>query len=276
MTTQQHLPIKDIKDDLVILKDGSMAMVIQTTAVNFDLLSENEQLAIIETFAQFLNSLSFVIQIVIRSKRLDISSYLGQLTEAQQRQKNPLLKQIMQHYQTFVATTIRENEVLDKQFFIVIPVSYYEVGLINNTDANFTKIKTLLIPRRDHVLKQLTRIGLKGTVLTQEKLIKLYYDIFNESSINERNESLEDKPTVSALGQQKTTLPQTNPVQIQPQPPLQPIIPSPDIQAPALTTYVAPVNRVAPLPQTNITPNTRINNHTPFVVEELGDEFGYV
>ncbi len=72
-STQTHLPIKNIKQDLVILQDGSVALILQTSAVNFGLLSENEQLSIILAFAGFLNSLSFMIQIVVRSKRLDIS-----------------------------------------------------------------------------------------------------------------------------------------------------------------------------------------------------------
>lgn len=267
MTTQQHLPIKDIQENIVILKDGTMSMVIQTTAVNFDLLSENEQLSIIESFAQFLNSLSFVIQIVIRSKRLDISNYLSLLSQAQQQQTNPLLKQIMQRYQTFVTTTIKENEVLDKQFYIVIPISFYEVGLTNNTTANFDKAKTMLSPRRDLVLKQLTRLGLKGTVLDNEKLIRLFYDIYNESATAE---------TVPQPKVQPAKIQATTPAAATYVPTVtgQPATPAPPAPAQPIAPQSQPQTAPPARPQPNVV--SRLNSNTPFVVEELGDEYGYV
>src|SRR5438876_266701 len=126
-----------------------MAIVLQTSAVNFDLLSETEQLAIIGSFAGLLNSLSFSIQIVIRSKRLDISNYLHLLKDAESKQKNPLLQVMMQHYRQFVTNIIRNNEVLDKQFYVVISVSALELGVVKNVDKNFEKGLTLLMPRRD-------------------------------------------------------------------------------------------------------------------------------
>src|SRR5579872_6145401 len=97
-SSQDFVPIADIKEDTLLLKDGSMAIVLETSAVNFGLLSENEQLAIISSFAGMLNSLSFAIQIVIRSKRLDISHYLNSLNDAKLKQKNPLLSQMIDHY----------------------------------------------------------------------------------------------------------------------------------------------------------------------------------
>lgn len=180
--TKDFVPIAQIKNDLAILNDGSMAVIIQTSAVNFDLLSENEQLAIIGSFAGLLNSLSFSIQIVIRSKKLDISHYLNTLKEAEKKQTNPLLQMMMQRYRAFVAAIIRDNEVLDKQFYVVLAVSPVELGVVSSQDAekNLPKALNILEPRRDHVLKQLSRIGLKSTQLDDERLIKLFYDIYNE------------------------------------------------------------------------------------------------
>src|SRR5258708_71593 len=182
-STQQHIPIKAIHDDVVIMKDGSIAVILQTTAVNFDLLSENEQLAIISSFAALINSLSFSIQIVIRSKRPDISKYLENIFKIEQAQTNPLLKQMTKRYRIFVETLTSENEVLDKQFFVVIPVSYLEIGMVNNIEENFQKAITLILPRRDNVIKMLARIGLKANQLTDDKLVRLFYDIYNESSV---------------------------------------------------------------------------------------------
>lgn len=192
-STQQHIPIKAIHDDVVILKDGSVAIILQTTAVNFDLLSENEQLAIISSFAALLNSLSFSIQIVIRSKRLDISKYLDNIKKIEEAQTNPLLKQMTRRYRIFVETLTSENEVLDKQFFVIIPVSYLEIGIVNNIEHDFLKALTLLIPRRDNIIKMLARIGLKSTQLTDDKLVRLFYDIYNESALEQDIRAFVDK-----------------------------------------------------------------------------------
>src|SRR2546428_839405 len=113
-TTQEHLLVKDITDDIILLKNGGGALVLQVSAVNFGLLSDMEQIAIISSFAQMLNSLSFSIQIVIRSERLNISSYLNLLSKAQKAQTNPLLLKMIVSYKQFIQTTIKENEVLDK------------------------------------------------------------------------------------------------------------------------------------------------------------------
>lgn len=182
-TTQQHLLIADIRDDLIFLKDGGGALVLQTSAVNFGLLSGREQIAIITSFAQLLNSLSFTIQIVIHSERLDISSYLTLLDQAQRAQTNQLLSKMIGNYRQFVQATIRENEVLDKKFYIVIPLFKLELGLTLTKEALDQKIKTVLFPRRDQLIKQLGRVGLKATQLSTEKLMALFYDIYNGQAV---------------------------------------------------------------------------------------------
>lgn len=180
-TTQQHLSIADIKDDIILLKDGGGALVLEVSAVNFGLLSEREQAAIIFAFAQMLNSLSFAIQIVVISERLDISSYLNLLDQAQKAQTNPLLVAMMTSYRQFIQTTIRENEVLDKKFYMVIPLSTLELGIRPSQEALYQKVKTVLLPRRDQVARQLQRVGLKASQLTSQKLLDLFFNMYNGS-----------------------------------------------------------------------------------------------
>ncbi len=263
--TQDFLPVEDIRDDVVVMKDGSMAIVLQTSAVNFDLLSETEQLAIIGSFAALLNSLSFSIQIVIRSKRLDISNYIHLLKDAEALQKNPLLQAMMQHYRQFVTNIIRNNEVLDKQFFVVISVSYLELGVVKDVNKNFEKGLTLLSPRRDHIMRQLGRIGLKTTQLNTDKLIALFYDYYNDTFKSSFK---------SAGASSKTTAPSPTPPAVAPQP----VKPS---QTPTIT-QMAPAPQPAPVqpvsqPITNPAPQTQpkpagvpLNRNVPFAVEELG------
>lgn len=193
-TTQEFLEIEDIRDNLVLLDDGSCVMVVETTAVNFGLLSEKEQEALIFAYAGLLNSLSFPIQIYIRSKRKDISGYLKQLEVAEAKQTNELLANRIRRYREFVAATVKERNVLDKKFYIVIPFSALELGIGNVSPIKakkklplpknqiLTRAKTVLSPKRDHLLRQLNRLGLKGTQLTTQRLIDLFHDIFNAST----------------------------------------------------------------------------------------------
>lgn len=178
-TTQQHLLISDIKDDIVLLKNGGGALILQVSAVNFGLLSNREQMAIIFSFAQMLNSLSYSIQIIIRSERLNISSYLTLLEQAEKAQTNKLLSKMILSYKQFIRTTIKENEVLDKKFYVVVPLFSLELGLTSSKENLEQKIKTILLPRRDQILRQLQRVGLKGVQITNQKLLELFYDIYN-------------------------------------------------------------------------------------------------
>lgn len=187
-STQDHLDIEDILDDLVILRTGWVALVLNTTAVNFDLLSEIEQDATIYAYGAFLNSLTFPIEILIRSKKADISAYFHALSEAEKVQPNPDLKRQIQKYEDFIRTTVQQKMVLEKKFYIVITHSVAGGGRATGGGRAVTAkdkkqiieaAKSALSPRRDHVIKQLARLGLGAKQLTSQELIELYYDIYN-------------------------------------------------------------------------------------------------
>ena len=193
-TTQDFLEIEDITDDLVVCTDGSCVMIVETTAVNFGLLSEKEQEALIFAYSGLLNSLSFPIQIYLRSKHKDISAYLKRLEEAETKQTNPVLSSRITRYREFIASTVKERNVLDKKFYIVIPFSALELGVTNvSTLARkrglpyqksyiVGRAKTVLSPKRDHILRQLNRLGLKGGQLNTQKLVELFHDIYNQGT----------------------------------------------------------------------------------------------
>src|SRR3989344_4345072 len=101
-TTQAHLPIADIIEDIVLYKDGGAAVVMESTSLNFGLLSDKEQVAVIAAYAALLNSLSFAVQIVVRTQRKDITSYLKYLDESAQNIKNPKLASLMGKYREFI------------------------------------------------------------------------------------------------------------------------------------------------------------------------------
>lgn len=276
--TKDFIPIDKIAENMAILKDGSMVIVIQTSAVNFDLLSENEQLAIIGSFAALLNSLSFSIQILIRSKKLDISHYLKTLKEAEAKQTSPLLQMMMQRYRAFVEAIIRDNEVLDKQFYVVLAVSPIELGVVSsaNYEKNLPKAQNILGPRRDHILKQLSRIGLKSTQLDDERLIRLFYDIYNgQDKVN-----LTEAQTNPANAATQTPVPPAKTPAGSELKPLSEQPPLPAAETPAgIAAQSQAANQASPAVPATAAPQTptpqkpplysSTNNRSPFVVEEL-------
>jgi hypothetical protein len=197
-STQDHLGIKDVRDDLVITSRGSIAMVIQTSSINFDLLAEYEQDNKIYAFAGLLNSLNFRIQILIRTKRIDITNYIDYLkTSKDKTLMSEGLKEQLDIYTNFVQKLIVQNDVLDKTFYLVVPYSpgapipganildskknkeEQEKAKQMKTDQLLEKAKIFLYPKRDHILKQLNRMGLFGHQLLTKELLSEFYTIYN-------------------------------------------------------------------------------------------------
>lgn len=191
-TTQDHLPIADIVDDIVIYKDGGAAVVLETSSLNFGLLSEKEQVAVVSAYAALINSLSFAIQINVRTQRKDISGYLNFFDTESKKITNPKLTAITQNYKAFITESIKKKTVLGKRFFIAIPFSPLELGVTKSAqsvlkrgklpfpkDYVVKKAKITLYPKRDHIIRQAGRLGLKLKQLTSKDLIELYWTINN-------------------------------------------------------------------------------------------------
>lgn len=195
-TTQEFLEIEDIKEDLLLLRDGSATLVLETAAVNFGLLSEEEQDGLIYAYAALLNSLSFTLQIVILSKRMDISSYIELVTQTEANQINPTMKERLRRYREFILSIVKENKVLEKKFYLCIPFSSLELGVKGafggksklpfSLDYIISRAKTSLFPKRDHIFRQLSRIGLKGRQLTTQELVELFYNLYNPTNTGEK------------------------------------------------------------------------------------------
>lgn len=196
-TTQTFLDIFDITNDLLILADGACAVVLSVSAINFGLLSEDEQDATIYAYAALLNSLTFPTQIVIRSQPKDVSTYLHLIEEKEQTTNNPVYRQRIREYRQFVESLVQEQNVLDKKFYIVVPLSAIDMGLttksvmpgaknkpLSSFEKSFIieKAKINLEPRRDHLVDQLARIGLYSRQLTTQELIQMLYSSYNPES----------------------------------------------------------------------------------------------
>lgn len=187
-STQNFIEIEEIKDDIIIMKDFSAAVVVEVSAVNFWLLSQEEQGSMIYSYASLLNSLSFPVQILILSKKMDISSYLDYLDSMVTKQQNDLIKNRLLSYKDFIKTVIKRNTVLEKRFFFAVPFSPLELGISGANTGGLRKeyvvsrAKTSLYPKRDNLLRLLSKIGLSGSVLQKQELTELFYNLYNPSS----------------------------------------------------------------------------------------------
>lgn len=191
-STQRFIEIEAIERGIIVFADGSCSMILTTTAVNFGLLSEKEQEALIYSYAGLLNSLSFPIQIVIRTQQKDISSYLTLLEHQQNQQKNPKLQASIQSYREFISQTVKEKNVLDKKFYIVLPFSNLEIGaspgvLLGTKKRGLPYPKQyildratmVLAPKRDQIVRLMARVGLRVEQLTDDRLIRLFFSLYN-------------------------------------------------------------------------------------------------
>lgn len=241
-STQSHLDVEEIKDGLVFLKKNIFALILQTTAINFGLLSEREQEATIFAYASFLNSLTFPIQIIIISRQKDISSYLKLLDRQLSIQKDEKINLHLQDYRRFIENIIQKNKILDKKFYLVL--SYFSFGKADKKKA-LEKAKADLYPKRDHLIGQCQRLGLKTKQLNNKELLKLFYSLYNPVSRGQKFTSPKNYQSVFVQNKQEPGLSQSqNPVS-------QPAPASPSISRPPEKEKLANVkNRPSQQPLT--------------------------
>ncbi len=186
-STQEFIEIEAVKDDVVMLKDYSCCAILSSGTTNFGLLSQEEQNSMIYSYASLLNSLSFPIQILILSKRMDVSSYFDYLDIKIKEQTNPIVKDRLLQYKDFIKNIVKKNTILEKKFYFVVPFSPLEMGVSGASKSSLNKeyvlarAKTSLYPKRDHLLRLLNRAGLGGRVLFEQEIVELFYNLYNPS-----------------------------------------------------------------------------------------------
>lgn len=194
--TQDFVPIRDIRDNVVILKNGRMCSILLASSVNFALKSGDEQRAILSQFQSFLNTIDFSLQFYVQSRRLDIQPYLNQLQEREGAQDNDLMRIQLREYIEFIRTFTREVDVMSKNFFVVVPYTPTQIDFTANLgtvlgkkkelkidEAKFQEHRTQLEQRVNLVEQGLARIGVRTIALQNEELVELYYHIFNPADI---------------------------------------------------------------------------------------------
>lgn len=193
--TQEFIPIKEIRDGVVILKDDSLHMILMASTLNFALKSEDEQTAIIMQYQNFLNSLDFSVQFFIQSRKLNIESYITALKQLEKKQDNDLMKIQTKEYIEFVKNFVKISNVMEKTFYISVPYSTASMEVNKNfiggviagffkkaakeTEDDFEENKIQLEQRADIVAQGLSRVGVRVAPLDTEELIELFYELFN-------------------------------------------------------------------------------------------------
>ena len=185
--TQSFVPVKDIFDGIMIRDDGILCAVVLVSAVNFNLKSDVEREAILHQFRSFLNSLEVDIQILIQSRRLNIKPYLEFLDRLYETQESDLLRLQTREYLSFIKDFTDKNEIMTKQFFIIISYSPVQAGsgmslFKKNTDAQkriFEEDKSQLLQRVSFVQNNIRSLGLRAVQLGTEEITELLYRTFN-------------------------------------------------------------------------------------------------
>ncbi len=209
-STQRYLPFSEIRENMIMMKDGSSRMVLRVHALNFNLKSIEEQDAILMSYQRFLNALNFPIQIIIRSLKVDIESYINKLKNLALKQENPLLQEQTYKYVDFLTTLIDLAQIMKKEFYIIVPYDLENNESVRKTDifgvfrsfwsalsqeesvadirANrirVSRLKKWNYERLGTVKMSLEAIGLKADELDKTELVKLIYNYYNPRVKNE-------------------------------------------------------------------------------------------
>lgn len=193
--TQRYLDIAEIKEDIVVMKDGTIRGILLVSSINFALKSVDEQNAIVQAYMQFLNGLEFPIQVVIQSRRMNIDDYLMKLRDAEKTQTNDLLRRQITDYRDYVKQLVDLGEIMQKRFYVVVPLdpaTDKQKGFfarmsevltpsiaIRLSEDRFRKNKETLMLRVNQVMSGLQSMSLNAVMLDTQSLIELYYTVYN-------------------------------------------------------------------------------------------------
>ncbi|HNX11044.1 MAG TPA: hypothetical protein PKI61_02795 [bacterium] len=195
VSTQQYLDIAEIKDNTVIMRDGTLRSVLAVSSINFALKSEDEQNAVISSYVSFLNNIGSMIQIVIQSRELNITNYLEYLAQREKEQTNKLLKIQTADYMEYIKELISIGKIMNKRFYVIVAYSatsdqrkgfftslgeaFRPASSLKLKESRFLKLKESLDRRVDSVMSSLSSLGVDVKQLNTQELIELYYQTYN-------------------------------------------------------------------------------------------------
>ncbi len=173
ISSRRQIQIKEVKDDILVLPNNEYRMVIETSSINFELKSEDEQDVLIDGFQNFLNSLSSSLQILIRVREVDIDSYLERVGKSKEFEKEKFYRNQIDDYKEFIQKLILGNKILSRRFYIVIPYKHVD------KNKDFRLIKEQMHFQRDIISRGLEKLGMKARALDSLQLLDLFYGFYN-------------------------------------------------------------------------------------------------
>lgn len=172
LSSRQQIKIKEVKDNILVLPNNQYRTIIETSSINFELKSEAEQDVLIDSFQNFLNSLSCKLQIIVRVREIDVDHYLEDIVKKQDKEVEAVYKKQMKNYGEFIQNLISGNKILSRRFYIVIPYT------ANGTN-DFELIKEQLLLNQDIVVKGIEKLGMKARQLKSLEILDLFYSFYN-------------------------------------------------------------------------------------------------
>ena len=219
--SQDLVDIKEIRDGVVIVKDGSFRQVIMVGGVNFSLKSETEQTILMQGYQNFLNGIDFSLQVLIHSRKVNIDAYVANLAKREEVEESPILKNQISEYMSFIDGFVKKNAIMEKVFLVVVP--YYSAsagvpglksasGLFSSfgkkkaapakgaeakpnedDEKTFREQLEQLKQRTTQVTNGLSGIGLEATVLNNEQLIELFYNFYNPEAVERKDVNIHEE-----------------------------------------------------------------------------------
>lgn len=176
-SSRRQIKIKEVKDSILVLPDNQYRVILETSSINFELKSEQEQDVLIDSFQNFLNSLPCELQILVRVREVDIDHYLEQISQSKLLEKEKIYKDQINNYSQFIKNLVSGNKILSRRFYVVIPYHHLD----RNKDFNLIKEQINL--NRDIVFRGLEKLGMKARLLDSLEILDLFYSFYNPSQI---------------------------------------------------------------------------------------------
>ena len=175
VSSRRQIQIKEVKDGVLILPDNEYRVAVETSSINFELKSDEEQDVLLDSFQNFLNSLPCSLQILIRVREVDVDRYLDGISKSKLAEKEKVYKEQIDNYCKFIKNVVAGNKILSRKFYIIIPY------IDKEKQKDFSLIKEQINQRKEIVIKGIEKIGMKARSLDSLEILDLFYCFYNPS-----------------------------------------------------------------------------------------------
>jgi hypothetical protein len=177
ISSRKQIAIKEVTDGILVLPNNEYRMVLETSSINFELKSDEDQDVLIDSFQNFLNALPCELQILVRVREVDIDRYLEEVGKTKAEEKETVYKTQIDNYSEFIKNLVSGNKILSRRFYIVIPYKHTEKS------KDIESVKEHLALNRDIVIRGIEKLGMKARELDSLEILDLFYSFYNPGQI---------------------------------------------------------------------------------------------